>query len=625
MGTKVNFGGSLVTLPNSYARIVSGAEYPEVQNLSGECLLIDMGGNANWGMGSGIDGENNQGLESFYRFTTPQQAKNVISGGRYFKDVDFIFKPALEFNGTPALTVVKCATTTSSLITVPFGAVNFKAKTKFEGAWANGGASGETLASWEFSVSTVGNFSDTHGMTIGSVNWVYTVVGGEPLNKVALELAKLVNADTVNGFTAISIGEKIIVTAPIGSGDTLNSEVAVYDTTGFAFGGVSLKKEGSDNIYLNKGFAVTVDLTNSGKYKMRFFKSTYAGQDDINNVDFDLSVEKSAPKLLAESKEFSKIQELITWANKNDAFKQYFVLVDETSGTDDIVSNFGQGYILATGGTESYDVNLLDTILDNINKTDVEFIFTTENFANSLSAVNLKLNTWIREKSRYTRQHLITGGTYSDDFESTKDVCREYDNDLTQVVYSGFELDGLIYDAQSSLYKYAGRMGGIEAENPPTRKSIGVDKLTANLTDDQLTEAIDNGVLTFEYNTDAKDIIVLQSINTLQDNDRLDNADGTTFSVQLKRLDAFVNKTLMVNSNLKLLLNDEGANKRNLTPAILKKFGESELALLIDDGKILAYRNVVASIDQDNAFLTYEFEANTEITKLFITGTRKIF
>ena len=70
MATRVNFGGKQRVIPNTYAEILSGVENPPSALTTGEVLVIDTGGNATWGGGSGVDGEFSQGLESFYRFTS---------------------------------------------------------------------------------------------------------------------------------------------------------------------------------------------------------------------------------------------------------------------------------------------------------------------------------------------------------------------------------------------------------------------------------------------------------------------------------------------------------------------------------------------------------------------------
>jgi hypothetical protein len=630
MGTKVNFGGKQVALPNSYARVLSGIKYPEIVSLSGEALLIDLGGNAGWGMGAGIDGELSKGLDSFYSFTTPQQAKNVISGGRYYRDIDFIFKPSAELDGVPTLSVVKCATTTSSLLTIPFeNGLSFKAKTKIEGVWANGNTVGEERAEWVFEVESSGAVGDIHEISINSLSWEVANISNVPINEIAGLLAHSINIDTpTHGYSAKTISNKVVVTAPLNTGALANTYSYNYIATGTASGTSYLKKSGVSGLYLSKGFAVKTKVVSHGVYKTQFYKSTYAGYDNSNNTEYEYSVENSVPLLIAESKNYTSLQGLISWAKKNTNFQQYFELVDDTEGVDGVFG-FGTipngGFLVSEGGTENYDLSLLDSILENINRTDCEFILTTEGFSNALSPSNIKINNWVRNESRYLRQHIVAGGTFLGEWDTTKEISQDYDNDVTQVVFGGFSIKKNTYDSQSMAFIYTGRMGGILPENPTTRKTIGVDKLVSNLTDKQLEEALEFGVIVMEYNLDAKAIVVLQGVNTLQDNDVLANEDGSTFSVQLKRLDAYVNKYLMVSANKKLLLNEQGANKRNLNVAVLKKFAENELADLVLDNKILSYRNVLASIDQDNAFITYEFEANTEITKIFITGTRLIF
>jgi hypothetical protein len=132
------------------------------------------------------------------------------------------------------------------------------------------------------------------------------------------------------------------------------------------------------------------------------------------------------------------------------------------------------------------------------------------------------------------------------------------------------------------------------------------------------------GVLATIYEPTRKEFICLQGVNTLQNNSYQLNPDGTSFSIQLRRIAAQLNYELIVNANTQLLNNPLGTNRHTLSEKDLvdwvKGYLSRKLATEVDDNLLISFRNVVARRDQDAYFVTYEFEANTEINKIFMTG-----
>lgn len=246
MATKVNFGGQQVVLPNTYARIVSGVENPPSALASGEVLVIDTGGNATWGGGSGINGELSSGLDSFYRFTSLKSAQNHVMGGKYFNYLQQMFFPQNAREGVPAITFVKCATTTAATLSKTYTSLSFDAKLKFEGVIGNGVSSGDVQAIWEFSVDATGDATDTHTIVIdGTTVGTYTVPA-TPLSPANTAKALSENiTSTASAYELLSVvGNKIRVSAPVGNGATSNTLVFSYDVTGNAIGTAALVGQG---------------------------------------------------------------------------------------------------------------------------------------------------------------------------------------------------------------------------------------------------------------------------------------------------------------------------------------------------------------------------------------------
>jgi hypothetical protein len=642
MATKVNFGGQQVVLPNTYARIVSGVENPPSALETGEVLVIDTGGNATWGGGAGVDGELSQGLDSFYRFTSLKSAQNHVMGGKYYKYLQQMFFPQTQVDGVPAVTFVKCATTTAPTISKTFDTFSFDAKCKFEGIAGNGVATGEQLAVWEFRVDAVGDTGDTHTITIdGNTIGTYTVpaVPLDPAN-TALALAQNVTV-TASGYTVKSLyGSIIRIEAPVGSGSTSNSLTFSYDVTGTALGTASLTRLGISALLLEKGFAMKVLEAKNDPTKVEafFYKSSFTGINPNDEIPYDeISLEDSRPILVAKSPAVATLQQLISWAKKDRDFNKYFEVDDQTGGGDENLVGDGEDvWVLASGGTEVYDLNLMDQLLSYVNDTNAEFIITTEDFSNALSPFAQKVINYVNNESRFIRQFFVSGGNNANEFAGSISIAEELNSDVISLVHGAMYLSSQAspsnmryWSSEAKKWQLLGRLAGLQPQNSLTRKSIKIAKEVHTLTDDEKVQALDAGILVSHYNTDRTQFTVLQGVNTLQENEFLFNENGTTFSIQVKRIDAAINKRLVIESNKKLLGAEGGANKNNLSTVVISEFTKSQLnfvtATETQDNLILGFRNIEVSIDQDNFFVDYQFSPNSEITKGFFTGTRVVF
>ena len=106
-------------------------------------MVIDSGVyGANWGGGSGIDGENFQGLDSVYTFDTLAEFRSFVKGGMFWKIAEGLFTPDYTnpaSTGISQLLYVRAAKTTSANITFATTAGGtFEVKTLDEGLGANG-------------------------------------------------------------------------------------------------------------------------------------------------------------------------------------------------------------------------------------------------------------------------------------------------------------------------------------------------------------------------------------------------------------------------------------------------------------------------------------------------------
>lgn len=126
------------------------------------------------------------------------------------------------------------------------------------------------------------------------------------------------------------------------------------------------------------------------------------------------------------------------------------------------------------------------------------------------------------------------------------------------------------------------------------------------------------------YNESLQKFVVLQGINTLQDNQVLFTGNGESFSIQFMRIVDQINKELIVNSEIDLLGAENGVNANTLSVGILKNWTENYLltrtANSNTDNLILSYRNVTVTKKDDYYWVTYGIVINNEINKIFFTG-----
>lgn len=180
------------------------------------------------------------------------------------------------------------------------------------------------------------------------------------------------------------------------------------------------------------------------------------------------------------------------------------------------------------------------------------------------------------------------------------------------------------YGVMYNLCAIVGRTAGKAPYIPVTNKSIGIDKLMHSPSDAEAEKAIKYGVLVTRWNTYVNKYVVLQGINTLQDNDVLFNTSGQSYSIQFMRIVAQINKELVINSELDLLANENGVNANTLSEGAIKNWTiaylQARVATTQQDNLILGFQDVAATRQGEAWFVTYKIRVNNEINKLFFTG-----
>lgn len=392
--------------------------------------------------------------------------------------------------------------------------------------------------------------------------------------------------------------------------------------------------------HLDKGYAFTIETApiDNTKWVLKIWLGQWKG-DHTDGLAYDkIAKANTNPVLVVKSPEFNNIADLISWAQTDTAFGDYFSL-DSTSavvgaGTvnaADVAT--AADPVLASGGTETYNSADLDDALEALKDVDYQFILLDKYGKTDYNnAAIIKIVNHIKDpETSFIKTAIYGAGNVEDDF-STSLTIAEYFNtprvvtihssskETTELLASGFRVWPSIYTAATVL----GRICGLAPQIPITNKLVGIDGLSHNLKVKDQEIALDKGLLTVIQDQYRGGFKVLQGVNTIQDNKVLFNSEGKSHSIQFERIVSQINRELVVNSQTDLLNNENGVNVNTLSPGILKTWTEtylqSRIATADSDNLILSFRNVTVTRVDDYYKVSYGIVVNNEITKIFYTG-----
>lgn len=542
MSTSFIFGNKQITLPGAYSRILSGETSPARTLDYSKTLIVDTGVyGANWGGGSGIDGENFQGLDSVYKFDTLAEFRSFIKGGMFWKIAEGLFIPDYTnpaSTGISQLLYVRAAKTTSATLTFTTTAGGtFEVKTLDEGLGANG------------KLSAAGNLIQGYG---------YTLEAGED---------------------------------------------------------------------------------DPAKWIMKFYVSSFTGYAADGYPIGETPEDQASPTMVLQSPEFDTIGTLIDWAKSDSNFANLFVLTEnaeeegdgKVTQSDVTTALAGKDYVLATGGTETYNTDNLTKALEAVTGLNYSFIMTDQFGDNADSALNSQVLAHINSQAKYTHFMFVGGYDDSANFSKSIDLAKGFNSEVVQLVHGGAGMTSGITGVKTrwwgvmyNLCCVLGRTAGKPPYIPVTNKTIGVDKLKHTLNDTEKKKALDAGLLVTVYNDYTNNFVVLQGVNTLQDNKVLFNSNGQSHSIQFMRIVAQINKELVVNASIDLLGQENGVNVNTLSAGAVKDWTvaylQSRVANEAQDNLLLSFKDVLVTRQEDAWFVTYKIVVNNEINKLFFTG-----
>ena len=652
MSTQFIFGGKVIKQPGTYAQTLSGITNPALALSYGNILIIDTGSGAGFGSGAGIAGTLASAKDAIYAFDNINDFRSRTKGGLWWRLAEPLFRPAgTGVNGISRAYVVKAAATVPAELSYTFvgggsDGGSFSLQVKDEGLVGNGIEGNGTKAVGSFTVDTVAT-ADVFDVTVneGTGTFIiggYIVTGIDTTTTVATALAAAINLSSEN-YSATSVADLVIVTQRDAHAlesntdwNTIPLTVAITGTgtvTGLAsFAG------GLDGSLLTQGFAATIEAgtIDIAKFVLKFWVGGFTGLDSDSDAYSGIPLLSSSPLLLAKSPEFDNMSTLIAWLNTNVNVGQYFkVISTAVAGTGevttaDLVANAGNNK--AFGGTEVYSSTHLQTVLDNVSDLDYTFVLSDQGGASSMSADNATILAHIIEEARYEKFLIIPGGDDADTFTSQSVAAAQYwDNDRVIVVHGGPLIASTLsptgFKAYAANYKTAGVLGricGLEPQVPGTFKHLKIDGERHQLNDKDVNIALEAGVLVTRYDTELTKFAIVQSINTLQNNDFVINDNGTSHEITIKRIAAQLNKEIVVNAKKQLLGADNGPNQSTLSASVvgawLAAYLDRRTATTTVDNLILGYQDIVIGQQDDALFVSYGFIPNGPINKVFFTG-----
>lgn len=648
MSREVFFNNRSIVEPGVYAQVLSGETVRPTNFPFGVTVLIDTGTFKGWGGGSGINGELKNGINSHYSFRDYPAFKGFVKGGEQFMIADYLFNPLVGANGPSLVTVIRACTTTCATMDINFTNARLNIKAKNEGLVSNSlfdEIRAQTVIKLNSATLTIGNIVNLNitNQEEGDVvqNITFSTTSTSVIENSNLIIEAINNGTT--GCYATLIAQSIVILAPLGVGSLGNfytidsSGTALLSPTYSTIGSQATFSGGVDGTRLLKGVAMKMRQgdRNPQKAIFDFYLGTFRGKN-ANGFYYGENDEiGSKPILMFSTPEMATFDQLIQFLRNSGEFGKSFELGAASQVTPNgqggaIVSgDFQYDYFRFSGGTEVYNPTDLDAVLESLRETTNTYFISDRFGAEAISVQNEKILASITDDSDFERFLIIAGGKDSTRFETESDssieIAKHYDSSRVILVHSGAELKNRPnkrkekWSALVSAYNVAGRLGGLEPQEPLTFKRLKLANFNHVLNIPERRRALQGGVLHIR-DVEGMGIVVNQGINTLQANTELWNADGTSYEISIMNISSQLNKELILNLRPLFVGGNRGRIteadvKANVEAYLLSQSNETGVARLI-----VKSTNVVVVREADQFNISYAFEPNGPINKLFITG-----
>lgn len=381
---------------------------------------------------------------------------------------------------------------------------------------------------------------------------------------------------------------------------------------------------------LKVGYAarVVAGTDDASKFKLQVYRGSYMGSDDAGEPFGSKKFSEAVSYLLSESEEFSTLGELYEWARADKYVLAHFVV--SKTGTDDIALS-AISLTAASGGTTEYlnDTEYAD-VLEAISELDISFFLATNTTAAKGIDSNTtgRLFTFLKNDAKFTEFLVIPGGSDDSDLFGEKNtsqaIAKYYDSGQVVVVHGAPIIDRKDGNGEkqlSSIYLAATIVGlnaGLSPQSPLTFRRIGYQSFAYDLKKKEREKALQAGIM--HVRNVSGYWCINQGVTTLQDNKKTIANDGQSMELSIELIKAQLNKELIVDSQTRFV----GKTGATASAQTVKNFTETKLQSLTAtadaDNLIIAWKNVKVVTKNSDYQITYDFQPNLPVNKLFFTG-----
>lgn len=384
------------------------------------------------------------------------------------------------------------------------------------------------------------------------------------------------------------------------------------------------------NGQLKVGYAarIVAGTDDSTKFKLQIYRGSFMGVDKDGEPFGSKNYDEAVGNLLAESDEYETLGELHEWARSNKYVLANFLV----SMTGDASSKLSAvALTVATGGTTDWlkDTEYADA-LEAISELDITFFLATNTTVDKGIDANTtgRLFTFLKTEAKFTEFLAIPGGEADDDLFGESDCSQaiaKYYNSGQVFVTHGAPIvtrkDGNGTKTLLPIYLTATIVGlnaGQAPQTPLTFQRVGYQSFVYDLKKREREKALQAGVM--HVRNVSGYWCINQGITTLQENKKTIANDGQSIELSIELIKAQLNKEMIVDAATRFT----GKTAAQASPQTVKNFVETKLNSLTatadSDNLIIAWKNVKVSAKNSDYFITYDFQPNIPVNKLFFTG-----
>lgn len=365
-------------------------------------------------------------------------------------------------------------------------------------------------------------------------------------------------------------------------------------------------------------------------FKLQVYRGSFMGVDDAGEAYGAYSLADATPNLIAESDDFTTLQELYDWASSNRQMLSHFVVSMTGDGETELTA---VEMTLASGGTTQFlsGTEYAD-VLEAIDELDVTFFLCTNlNAAGGKgtdAATNGKLFTFLKQDAKFTEFMVVPGGQDDTDLlgdsNSSQAIAKYFNSGQVAVVHGSpivDRKDGNGTKQLPTIYLAAAIVGlnaGMAAQTPLTFKRVGYQSFAYDLKKREREKALQAGII--HVRNVSGYWCVNQGVTTLQNNKKTIADDGQSFELSIELIKAQLNKELILEGQTRFT----GQTAAQASPESVKNFTETKLESLVastgNDNLLISWANVKVSATNGDYFITYDFVPNVPVNKTFFVG-----